>query len=153
MKVLVAQLCLTLCNTTYSSCQAPLSMGFFRQEYWRGLVPSLAQGWPESSALQADSSPSEPLWKPFYKVSMQISLHLFCLQFIWLLGSEDSRLSSIHHSHLSLHIVSAPLFLYFSLPGILIRHMLQVLILPPSISVSLISFTFPIFGFSVLHSM
>ena len=37
--VLVAQSCLTLCGPM--DCQAPLSMGFFRQEYWRGLpVPS-----------------------------------------------------------------------------------------------------------------
>ena len=31
-KVLVTQLCLTLCDP----CQAPLSMGFPRQEYWSG---------------------------------------------------------------------------------------------------------------------
>ena len=105
-------------------------MGFFRQEYWRGLAfpspgdlpdPGME---PESSVLQADSSPCEPLWKPLYNVSMQISLHLFCLQFIWLPGSEDSCLSSVHHSHLSLHIVSAPLFHSPRRPppGILIRH-------------------------------
>ena len=41
MKVLVAQPCLTLCNLMGVSCQAPLSMGFFRQEYWSGsLFPS-----------------------------------------------------------------------------------------------------------------
>ena len=46
--------------------QAPLSMGFFRQEYWSGLpVPSpgdlLNPGIePESPSLQADSLPSEP---------------------------------------------------------------------------------------------
>ena len=37
-KVLVAQLCPTLCSPTdYIACQAPLSMGFSRQEYWSGL--------------------------------------------------------------------------------------------------------------------
>ena len=31
-------LCPTLCNPMdYIACQAPLSMGFFRQEYWNGL--------------------------------------------------------------------------------------------------------------------
>ena len=30
------QLCLTLCNPMDCSCQAPLSMGFSRQEYWSG---------------------------------------------------------------------------------------------------------------------
>ena len=33
----VAQLCLTLCNPRTVACQAPLSMGFSRQEYWSGL--------------------------------------------------------------------------------------------------------------------
>ena len=39
--MLVAQSCLTLCNPT--DCQAPLSMGFSRQESWSGL-PSLPPG-------------------------------------------------------------------------------------------------------------
>ena len=46
--------------------QAPLSMGFSRQEYWRGL-PCPPPGdlpypgtEPESPALQADSLPTEP---------------------------------------------------------------------------------------------
>ena len=34
VKALVTQLCLTLCNPV--AHQAPLSMGFFRQEYWSG---------------------------------------------------------------------------------------------------------------------
>ena len=51
--------------------QAPLSMGFFRQEYWSGLPfpspgdlpnPQIERGSP---ALWADSSPSEPPGKPF----------------------------------------------------------------------------------------
>ena len=32
-----AQLCLTLCNPRTAGHQAPLSMEFFRQEYWSGL--------------------------------------------------------------------------------------------------------------------
>ena len=52
-------------------CQAPLSMGFFRQEYWNGLPfptpgdlpdPEIE---PRSSALQADSLLSEPPGKNF----------------------------------------------------------------------------------------
>ena len=52
------------------ACQAPLSMGFPRQEYWSGLpLPSpgdLAhpEMEPRSPALQADSLPSEPPGKP-----------------------------------------------------------------------------------------
>ena len=50
--------------------QAPLSMGFSRQEYWNGL-PFPSPGnlpdpgiKPGSPALQADSLPSEPLGNP-----------------------------------------------------------------------------------------
>ena len=37
MKVLVAQLCLALCNPTDCSPQAPLCTEFSRKEYWSGL--------------------------------------------------------------------------------------------------------------------
>ena len=55
--------------------QAPLSMGFFRKEYWRGLpFPSPGdlsspevESW--SPALQADSLPSEPPGKPNLKIT------------------------------------------------------------------------------------
>ena len=50
--------------------QAPLSMGFSRQEYWSGLpcpppgdLPSPGTE-PRSPTLQADSLPSEPPEKP-----------------------------------------------------------------------------------------
>ena len=48
------------------ACQAPLSMGFSKQEYWSGLpFPSPADlpdpgTEPRSPALQADALPSEP---------------------------------------------------------------------------------------------
>ena len=52
------------------ACQAPLSMGFSRQEYWSGL-PFPSPGdlpdpgiKPRSLALQADSLPAEPSGKP-----------------------------------------------------------------------------------------
>ena len=69
MKVLVAQSLLTLCDLWTVVSQAPLSMGFSRQEYWSGLPlppsgdlpnPEIE---PRSPALQADSLPSEPLGK------------------------------------------------------------------------------------------
>ena len=60
--------------------QAPLSMGFSRQEYWSGLSfpspgdlpdPGIEPGFP---ALEADSLPSEPPGKPhLYKKDSQIS--------------------------------------------------------------------------------
>ena len=52
------------------ACQAPLSMGFPRKEYWSGF-PFPSPGdlpdpgiKPESPALQADSLPSEPPREP-----------------------------------------------------------------------------------------
>ena len=62
VKVLITQLCPTLCDRMD---EAPLSMGFSRQEYWSGLpLPSPGDLpdpgiKPGSPALQADSLPSE----------------------------------------------------------------------------------------------
>ena len=68
VKVLLAQSCPTL--RPQGSWQAPLSMGFSRQENWSGL-PFPSPGYlpdpgtkPESLTLQADSLPSEPPGKP-----------------------------------------------------------------------------------------
>ena len=65
----VAQLCPTLCPWTVA-CQAPLSMGLSRQEYWSGLpCPSLGDLpdpgiEPRCPALQANSLPFELPGKP-----------------------------------------------------------------------------------------
>ena len=54
------------------TCQAPLSMGFFRQEYWNGLPFPSPEDLPDpvieprSPELQADSLPSESLGKVMY---------------------------------------------------------------------------------------
>ena len=37
LEVKIAQSCLTLASPWTVACQAPLSMGFSRQEYWSGL--------------------------------------------------------------------------------------------------------------------
>ena len=57
----VPQSCLTLCDPWTVALQAPLSMGFSRQEYWSGL-PCSPPGdlpnpgiEPRSPTLQADS--------------------------------------------------------------------------------------------------
>ena len=61
------------------SLQAPLSVGFSRQEYWRELsFPPLGDipepgSEPASPALQAASLPSEPPGKPFLFLSLSIS--------------------------------------------------------------------------------
>ena len=70
MLCLGALSCLSLWDPWTVAHQAPLSMGFSRQEYWseppccspRDLPnPGIK---PRSPALQADSLPSEPLGKP-----------------------------------------------------------------------------------------
>ena len=62
---LVTKACPTLATLRTGARQAPLSMGFSRQEYWSGLPfpspgdlpdPGLE---PRSPALQADSLPTE----------------------------------------------------------------------------------------------
>ena len=63
------------------ACQAPLSMGFSRQEYWSGLPcpppgdlrdPGIKPMSPASPALQADSLLSEPPGKPLSTTKRQI---------------------------------------------------------------------------------
>ena len=59
--VLVAESCPTLCDPRTVAHQAPLSMGFSRQEYWSGLPCPSPRDLPDprneagSLALQADS--------------------------------------------------------------------------------------------------
>ena len=62
---LVAKSCLTLVIPWTLACQAPLSMGFSREEYWSGLLfpspgdlphPGIEPGSP---TLQADDLPTE----------------------------------------------------------------------------------------------
>ena len=68
--VLVVESCLMLCDPWTVAHEAPLSMGFPRQGYWRGLpFPSPGDApdpgiEPGSPTLQAGSLPSEPPGKP-----------------------------------------------------------------------------------------
>ena len=61
------------------ACQAPLSMGFSRQEYWSGLTfppPGLLPNEgikPESPTLQADSLLSEPPGKLCYIIPLPLN--------------------------------------------------------------------------------
>ena len=62
---LVTKSCPILVTPWTVACQAPLSMGFSRQEYWNGLPfpsPEDLPDWgiePRSPVLQADSLPTE----------------------------------------------------------------------------------------------
>ena len=73
-RCLVTKLCPTLGIQWTIAGQAPLSMGFSRQEYWTGL-PFPSPGdlpdsgiKPRSPALQADSFPTELPGKPSVKI-------------------------------------------------------------------------------------
>ena len=70
--VVVSKSCPAVVIPRSAACQAPLSMGFSRREYWSGLPfpspgdlpnPGIELG---SLALQADSLPSEPPGKLIY---------------------------------------------------------------------------------------
>ena len=70
VNVLVTQLCPTLCNPMDIAHQAPLSMGFFRQEYWNGLPfpfpGDLSNPWivPDLLHCRQIFLPTEPPGKP-----------------------------------------------------------------------------------------
>ena len=71
---LVAKSSPTLVTPWTVACQAPLSMGFSRQEYWSGL-PFPSPGdlpnpgiEPGSPALQADALTAELPGKPFFVI-------------------------------------------------------------------------------------
>ena len=77
---LVAKLCMTLATPWTVARQAPLFVGFSRQEYWSGL-PFPSPGdlpdpgiEPGSPALQADSLLTELLVLPVY-----IHLYIYCI--------------------------------------------------------------------------
>ena len=59
------QLCLTLCDPVDCSPQAPLSMGFSRQEYWSGL-PCPPPGDPPDPEIEAESLMSPVLTGGFF---------------------------------------------------------------------------------------
>ena len=89
MYMLVTQLFLSLLRLH----QAPLSMGFPRQEYWSGLPFPFLGIKPRSSALQADSLPSEPPGSPRHCIPCnKILINLYILRlFVNQRYFEDSK--------------------------------------------------------------
>ena len=91
----------SLCNSLQPpwtiAHQAPLSMGFFRQEYWSGLsfpsprdLPNIGikPTAPVSLALQADSLPAEPWGTPLLHISLSLKSSPFSRR----MGSERGRI-------------------------------------------------------------
>ena len=74
--------CPALCDHMGLACQAPMSIGYPRQEYWSGLLfpplgdlpdPRIEPESPALPALQVNSLPTEPLGKPKDCGSVQFS--------------------------------------------------------------------------------
>ena len=75
-----------VCDPWSVAHQAPLSMGFSRQEHWSGLPcppledlpnPGIETATP-SSVLQADSLPPEPPGKPIFHNIVKTNLNDTC---------------------------------------------------------------------------
>ena len=94
-----AKLLLTLCDPMdYKACQAPLSMGFSRQEYWSGLLCPPPGDLP-NSGIEPLSLTSPALPSGFFTTCTTweaLSDHRVCLfhleKCVDLLHSEDHRL-------------------------------------------------------------
>ena len=86
---LVAKSCPTLAIPWTVACQAPLSMGFSRQEYWNGLPFPFPGDLPDpgiepgSPALQADSLLTELWGKPHTMISICFISMLLFLRIVW----------------------------------------------------------------------
>ena len=78
MNMLVAQSVHIFVTPWTVACQAPLFMGFFRQENWSGMTFPSPGNLPDpgikhrSPASEADSSPFEPPGKPFPTLKSKI---------------------------------------------------------------------------------
>ena len=82
--------------------QAPLSMGFYRQEYWSGLPFPSPGDLPDSGiklrspTLQANSLSSEPPRKPTMLLLLLLQSHVSCVQLC------ATPWTEAHHAPLSL---------------------------------------------------
>ena len=91
------------------ACQAPLSKGFSRQEYWSGLPFSSPGDLPDSGIepgspiLQADSLPTEPPGKTLLLVPWCVYIYIYYtgIQLInnVVLVSGGQQSNSVIHKH------------------------------------------------------
>ena len=106
--------------------QAPLSMGFSRQEYWSGL-PFTSPGdlpdpgnEPGSPTLQADSLPSEPPGKPLRQSRVQtlaLTLNCWVVTLVKLLHSLSLSFFSLSYDilmRINKHIIDMNKFIFIS---------------------------------------
>ena len=72
-KMLVTQSCLTLCNPMTVAHQAPLSMGFSRQEHWSGL-PCPSPGYLHNPGIKLTSLASPELAGRFLPLATPVNM-------------------------------------------------------------------------------
>ena len=113
------------------ACQAPLSMGFSRQEYWSGEpfpsprdLPNLGIK-PGSPVLQADSLPSEPPRKPWL-----LLIHTICFISIYGRYNKQSKWSSRTKLYYMCNLSSLCMFIQ----PLYVRNKLGFGQVPPSLS-------------------
>ena len=106
--------------------QAPLSMGFSRQEYWSGLPCPPPGGLPNpgskprSPALQVDSLPSEPPGKPLRQSRVQtlaLTLNCWVVTLVKLLHSLSLSFFSLSYDilmRINKHIIDMNKFIFIS---------------------------------------
>ena len=112
--LVVAKSCPALATPCTAVCQAPLSVGFPRQEYSSGLLfpflrdipdPGIE---PESPALQADSLPSEPPGKKIaWHMEMATDSSILAWKIPWTEepgGLQSMELQRIRHDWACAHI-------------------------------------------------
>ena len=99
------------CDPWTAACQAPLSMGFSRQEYWSGLpfpspgdLPDPGME-PRSPALQADSLPT--------KLQFDYRINVYCTSFKKqtvrrFCGNKLHFISKTQFNHTKMNIVFNP---------------------------------------------
>ena len=106
---LVIQSCSTLCNPMDCSCQAPLSAGLFKQEYWNGLPfppprdlpdPGTEHVSPESSSLASGFLTTEPPGNFLIVVQSPSRVQLFVTP--WTAAHQASLSFTISQSRLKL---------------------------------------------------
>ena len=102
-KVLVTQSCLTFCDSLDFTRQAPLSMGFSRQEHWSGLPCPLPEDLPD------------PGTKPGSLASPAVASRFFTISTTWEANSIFKWPASKHTSFFFLFSYS---FIYLAAPGL-----------------------------------
>ena len=86
------QSCPTLAILWTVACQAPLSMGYFRQEYWSGLPlpspdlshPGVEPGSLTSPALAVGFFTTSTTWEALLYTLIDVKMHIYIYLYIYI---------------------------------------------------------------------